>query len=68
MITSTQLNESWSRARARLREKFPVLTEDDLVLVEGREEDLLLAVAEKTGRTRESVIDAFHAAGMFRLS
>lgn len=60
--------ENWARARAHLREKFSELTDEDLVLIAGREENLLEAIVRKTGRTRETVLDAFSAAGMFTAS
>lgn len=59
--------EGWSEARERLRRKFSVLSEQDLQLVPGREEALLDAVARKTGRSRQEVVDAFAAVGLFRV-
>lgn len=58
----------WSEARRQLRRRFAVLADEDLELVPGREETLLEAISRKTGRSREEVVDAFHAAGMFRAS
>lgn len=63
--TSPSPLSTWPRAREYLRRTFGELTEDDLVLIEGREEHLLETIVRKTGRTREVVIDAFRACGMF---
>ena len=61
-------DQSWVKARERLRSKFSGLMEEDLVLVPGREENLLETVARRTGRSRQEVVDAFDALGMFRAS
>lgn len=58
----------WSRVRARLLERFTELTLDDLELVVGREETLLETIAAKTGCSRQTVVDAFRAHGIFRIS
>ncbi len=60
------LPEGWWQARERLRRKFATLSDDDLNLVPGREESLLEAIARKTGRTRQEVVDAFASVGLFR--
>ncbi len=65
MFPTCRVEEQWPQVRVRLRERYPELTEEDLVLVEGREEDLLEAIARRTGGTREAAVDALHAAGMF---
>jgi hypothetical protein len=58
--------KEWLQVRSRLLSRFSHLTVDDLELVAGREETLLDTIALKTGCTREAVIDAFSALGMFR--
>lgn len=64
-IESPRPDGCWLRAREFLRQRFSELSDDDLVLIEGREENLLEAIIRKTGRTREVVVDAFRACGMF---
>jgi uncharacterized protein YjbJ (UPF0337 family) len=41
MTDQTELKENWPKIKARLRQKYGILTESDLVWVDGKHEQLL---------------------------
>jgi uncharacterized protein YjbJ (UPF0337 family) len=55
MITRQQLEGSWNQLKGRLKEKWGVLTDDDLTRGEGNVEQLVGVVQQKTGRAKEEV-------------
>lgn len=40
-MTETSMKENWPNIKARLRQKFGILTESDLMWVDGGHDDLL---------------------------
>ncbi len=55
MATVQQMRGKWNEIAGRLKEKWGVLTEDDLSRFEGNLEQLVGFVQQKTGRAREEV-------------
>jgi uncharacterized protein YjbJ (UPF0337 family) len=55
MKNLTELNGNWKEKKGKLKQKFALLTEDDLLLVEGKQEELLERLQAKLGKTREEV-------------
>ena len=47
----------WNVVKGKLKQKYGELTEDDLAYVEGKEDELLGRLQEKTGKAREELID-----------
>ena len=47
------LKGNWHRIKGSLKQRYAQLTDDDLMLVEGREEELLGRLQRRLGRTRE---------------
>lgn len=54
-MNKTDLSARWHVARARLKQRFARLTDDDLAYVKGREEELLARLQQRTGATREEL-------------
>ena len=50
-----RLEAPWEEVKEKLKEADPGLTDGDLVLIPGHENELLGRLAEKTGRTVEQV-------------
>ena len=48
---------NWNKIKGTLKQKYAQLTDDDLVYVEGEEDKLLGTLQEKTGKSREKLID-----------
>ena len=55
MVTRQQLEGKWNEVSGRLKEKWGVLTDDDLSRAEGNVERLVGVIQQKTGRGREEV-------------
>lgn len=51
-----EIKGNWEKIRARLQQKYPGLTSDDLTYVVGQGEELLRRLGEKTGKTRKALI------------
>lgn len=56
-MDSKELQEKWPDIIARLKEKYPNLTEKDLRYEIGKEADLLLRLQEKLGKTDKEIHD-----------
>lgn len=55
MVTRQQLEGKWNEVSGRLKEKWGVLTDDDLSRAEGNVERLVGVIQQKTGRGKEEV-------------
>ncbi|HEY0030143.1 MAG TPA: general stress protein CsbD [Bacteroidia bacterium] len=51
----TNPNESWSQTKEKLKQKFAILTESDVLLIEDKKEELLERLQKKLDKTREEV-------------
>jgi hypothetical protein len=49
------LIEQWPLIRAKLREKYPALTENDLAYVHGSESEIFDRVERRTGLKRQEI-------------
>lgn len=56
-MTKLELKGNWNEAKGKLKQKYAELTDDDLVFVEGKEDELLGRLQQKTGRTKENLRD-----------
>lgn len=52
-----KIKGNWNLVRGKLKQEFGELTDDDLTLVEGREEEVVGRIQKKTGKTKEEVIN-----------
>jgi len=46
---------NWNETAGKLKQQFANLTDDDLLLVEGKEEEFLGRLQKKLGKTKEEV-------------
>jgi len=49
------LKGNWNQVKGKLKQKYADLTDDDLLYVEGKEDELLGRLQERTGRTKEDL-------------
>ena len=56
MENLTELNGNWKVTKGKLKQKFAQLTDNDLLLLEGKKEELLGRLQVKLGKTREEVL------------
>lgn len=52
-----KIKGNWNLVRGKLKQEFGELTDDDLTLVEGQEEEVVGRVQKKTGKTKEEIIN-----------
>lgn len=50
-----ELKGYWNQAKGKLKERYAVLTDNDLAYEEGKEEQLIGKLQEKLGKTKEEV-------------
>ncbi|MCF8296979.1 MAG: general stress protein CsbD [Saprospiraceae bacterium] len=49
------LKANWKEKKAKLKQKFALLTENDLMFVEGKKEEMLRRLQIKLGKTKEEL-------------
>jgi uncharacterized protein YjbJ (UPF0337 family) len=54
-MTTLEIKGDWNITRGKLMQKWASLTDDDLLYVEGQQEELLGRIQKRTGETREAV-------------
>lgn len=54
-MNQTELKGNWLEQRAKLKQKFAVLTDDDLLFEQGKKEEMLGKVQVKLGKTKEEL-------------
>lgn len=55
MKTTTELKGNWNETKGKLKQKFAILTDNDLLLEEGKEDELLGRLQVKLGKTKEEI-------------
>jgi uncharacterized protein YjbJ (UPF0337 family) len=51
-----ELKGNWNILKGKIKQSYAELTDDDLKLVEGKEEELYGRLQQKTGKTRDDLI------------
>lgn len=51
-----QLKGVWSEVKGKLKQKYATLTDDDVTLVEGKEEELYGRLQQRLGKTKEEIM------------
>lgn len=55
MINLTELKGNWNETKGKLKQKFAILTDSDLLFTEGKQNEMLGKLQTKLGRTREEM-------------
>ena len=55
MKTTSELKGNWNEIKGKLKQKFALLTDNDLLLVEGKQEEMLGRLQIKLGKTKEEI-------------
>lgn len=50
-----KLKGNWNLVKGKLKQEYGELTDDDLKLVEGQEDEIIGRIQKKTGKTKEEV-------------
>lgn len=48
-----QMKGNWNELKGKLKQKFAVLTDNDLMFEEGKEDEALGKIQQKLGKTKE---------------
>ena len=51
-----QLKGKWNQLKGAVKQEWADLTDDDLLYVEGKEDELLGRIQEKTGKAKEELL------------
>ncbi len=54
-MNKLELKGTWNEAKGKLKQKYADLTDDDLTFEEGKEDEMLGRLQQKTGRTKEEL-------------
>lgn len=54
-MNTQSIKGSWNELKGKLKQKYADLTDDDLLYVEGKEDELYGRLQQKLGKTKEEV-------------
>ncbi len=54
-MNTTELNGNWEQQKGKLKQKFAILTDNDVLLLEGKKEEMLGRLQAKLGKTKEEL-------------
>jgi uncharacterized protein YjbJ (UPF0337 family) len=54
-MNNLNIKGNWNEVAGKLKQKFANLTDDDLLFLEGKEEELLGRLQKKLGKTKEEI-------------
>ncbi len=55
-MNTTEIKGNWNEQKGRLKQKFAVLTDNDLMFEEGQRDEMLGKLQVKLGKTKEELI------------
>jgi uncharacterized protein YjbJ (UPF0337 family) len=55
MKSTIELKGDWNQTKGKLKQKFAILTDSDMLLVEGKQDELLGRLQTKLGKTKEEI-------------
>lgn len=54
-MTKLEIKGSWNEVKGKLKQKYAHLTDDDLLFVEGKDDEMLGRLQKALGRTKEEI-------------
>ncbi len=54
-MTKLKLKGTWNETKGKLKQKYAQLTDNDLFFEEGKEDELLGRLQQRTGETKEAL-------------
>ncbi len=54
-MNTNKVNENWNTTKGKLKQKFAVLTDNEMLFSEGKVEDMLGRLQVKLGKTKEEM-------------
>ena len=56
-MNKLNLKGNWNEVKGKLKQKYGQLSDDDLTYVEGKEDELLGRLQQKTGKKKEELVE-----------
>lgn len=54
-MNTTELKGNWNEKKGKLKQKFAELTDNDLMLIEGKQDEMLGKLQIKLGKSKEEM-------------
>lgn len=54
-MNTTELKGNWEQQKGKLKQKFAMLTDDDLLLIEGKKDEMFGKLQARLGKTKEEI-------------
>jgi len=54
-MNKLEIKGNWNEVKGKLKQKYGDLTDDDLAFAEGKEDELLGRLQQKTGKSKEEL-------------
>jgi uncharacterized protein YjbJ (UPF0337 family) len=54
-LTKLEFKGGWNEVKGKLKQKYAQLSDDDLVITEGKEDELLGRLQQKLGKSKEDL-------------
>jgi len=54
-MNTKELKGNWEKQKGKLKQKFAILTDNDVLLIEGKKEEMLGRLQIKLGKTKEEL-------------
>jgi uncharacterized protein YjbJ (UPF0337 family) len=54
-MTKTEIKGKWNEQKGKLKQKFAILTDDDLMFAEGKKDEMFGKLQIKLGKTKEEL-------------
>ena len=55
-MNTTEAKGTWEEQKGRLKQKFAILTDNDLLFVEGKKEEMLGKLQIKLGKSKQELL------------
>jgi uncharacterized protein YjbJ (UPF0337 family) len=55
MTNIIELKGNWNETKGKLKQKFAMLTDSDVLLVEGKQDEMLGRLQKKLGKTKDEI-------------
>lgn len=55
-VITDKIQGNWNQIKGQLKQEYATLTDDDLLYVQGKENEIIGRIQEKTGKTKLEII------------
>jgi uncharacterized protein YjbJ (UPF0337 family) len=55
MKNLTEIKGNWNETKGKLKQKFAMLTDNDLLFIDGKQDEMLGRLQTKLGKTKEEI-------------